>query len=150
MSDSEDSTTLFRAGPYRVVQRFDMALLTWPGGELIVGDHSLTDPQCAAINAARRWCVSGGQGLEICHFDDGLPQGPDAPAADRVKLLSLWRHENPPPDGQRYWFVARVWLERDDLVRVLVNPSPGDVGVYEVDVRSLHWTALWRCAIEAP
>ena len=142
MSDSEESTELCRSGEYRVFQMFDMALLTWPDGELIVGDHCDTDAQCAVINAARGWCVSGGQGLEICHFDDGLPRGPKEPDPNRVKRLNLWRDQNPPPDGQKYWFVAKIWLDHENLVRVLINPSPGDVALCEVDVRTLRWRRL--------
>lgn len=144
MSDSEGSTELCRSGEYRVVEMFDMALLTWPDGELIVGDHCYTDPQCAVINAASGWCASGGQGLEICFFEDGLPQGPNKPDPNRVKRQNLWRDQNPPPDGKKYWFVAKIWLDNRDLVRVLINPSPGDVGMYEVDVRTLRWAPLWR------
>src|ERR1700734_3209838 len=122
MSFPDDTTTICTSGDYRMVQIFDMAQLTWPEGSLVVGDHCYTDPQCAVINETKGWCVSGGQGLEICLFEDGLPHGPDTPDFNRIKWQSLWRNENPPPDGARYWFVANIWLYEDDLVRVVVNP----------------------------
>ncbi len=108
----------------------------------MVGDHCHCDPTCAVVNAAGGWCLSGGQGLEIRLFEDGLPQGPGTPDPNRIKTLSLWRHENPPPDGQRFWCVVGAWLYADDLVRVLVNPLASQAGLYEVDVRTLGWRRL--------
>lgn len=142
MSLSENSNDLCASSGYRVAQRFDMAFLIWPDGELYVGDHCHTDPQCAVINAENGWCVSGGQGLEICLFEDGLPRGPNVPDPARMKRLSLWRHENPPPDGERYWFVVKIWHYHEDRVRVLVNPLGPAAGLYEVDVRTLQWERL--------
>lgn len=142
MSDSMDSTELCRSGDYRIVRVFDMALLKWPYGELIVGDHCRTDPQCAVINAAGGWCVSAGQGLEICLFEDGLPQGPDELDPNRVRRLNLWRDQNPPPNGEEYWFVSKIWLDREDFVGVAVGRLDGEVNLYQVDVRSLRWKQL--------
>ena len=126
---------------YQVEERFDMAYLIWPGGELFIGDHCYTDLQCAVINVEDGWCVSGGQGLEICIFEDGLPRGSNVPDPTKVKRLHLWRQENPPPDGENYWFVANIWYYLDDRVRVLVIRWVA-AGLYEVDVRIL-WERLW-------
>jgi hypothetical protein len=145
MPPSNDTTELCRSGEYRIEEIFDMAVLFWPGGELEVGDHCYTDPQCALINAEKGWCVSGGQGLEICLFENGLPKGPqDFNAADPqgLKRTGLWRHGNPPPDGQRYWWVSNIWLLDGDLIRVLVNPLGPGAGLYDVDVRTLNWQRL--------
>jgi hypothetical protein len=133
---------LCRSGDYRILERFDMAFLAWPEGELIVGDHCHTDPQCAAINPESGWCVTGGEGLEICLFADGLPHGSHPPDPPRIKWSHLWRAENPPPDGARYWFIAGVWHYHADLVRVLVDPLGDNAGLYEVDVRTLRWIRL--------
>jgi hypothetical protein len=141
MPRPDDSTELCRSGEHRIVEMFDMALLVWPGGEMIVGDHASTDPQCALINAEKGWCVSGGQGLEICLFEDGLPQGAALPESHRIQRLRLWRDDNPPPDGERFWFVADVWPEENDLLRALVNTS-GQSAFYRVDVRTLRWQKL--------
>jgi hypothetical protein len=138
----EKSECLDRDGDYSIVDRFDMAFLVWPDGELIVGDHCHCDPTCAVVNQIGGWCVSGGQGLDIRLFEDGLPQGPDTPDPNRIKTLGLWRHENPPPDGQHFWCVVGAWLYAGDLVRVLVNPLGTEAGLYEVDVRTLSWRRL--------
>jgi hypothetical protein len=140
MSFPDDTTEMCRSGDYRMVQIFDMAQLTWPGGEMIVGDHFYADPQCAVIDEARGWCVSGGQGLEICLFEDGLPRG--AADSTQVKRLHLWRNENPPPDGDRYWLVTQLWHLEDDSIRVHVNSPGKGPGLYEVDVRTLEWRHL--------
>ncbi len=145
MPPSEYTTELCRSGEHTIRQIFDMAVLFWPGGELIVGDHCHTDPQCAVINAEMGWCVSGGQGLEICLFENGLPEGPqepNAPDPEGLKRIGLWRDHNPPPDGQRYWWVSNIWLFDKDLIRVLVNPLGPGAGLYEVDVRTLRWQRL--------
>jgi hypothetical protein len=142
MTDSEDTTELCRSGDYRIVEMFDMALLVWPGGEMIVGDHCYTDPQCAVVNIDRGWCVSGGEGLEIRLFADGLPKGSSVPDSQRVSELGLWRHPDLLPDGQRYWFVSKIWLREDDLIGALVHPSRNEEVVYEVDVRTLRWARV--------
>src|SRR5665213_2889236 len=64
------------------------------------------------------------------------------PLAARVKRLFLWRHENPPPGGERYWFIVKIWHYHEDVVRVLVNPLGEGAGLYEVDVRTLRWARL--------
>jgi hypothetical protein len=133
---------LCRSGDYRVLERFDMALLAWPEGELIVGDHCRTDPQCAAISIESGWCVTGGEGLAICLFADGLPHGPNPPDPARITWSYLWRHENPPPGNAPHWFVAEIWRKRDDLIDVRVEAGGEEAGLYEVDVRSLRWARV--------
>lgn len=139
MTESEQATELCRSGIYSIVQVFDMAVLVWPKGEMIIGDHGIIEPLCAAMNPEKGWCASGGQGLQIVLFKDGLPQ--EATEPHPVTRLSLWCNENPPPDGERFWCVADIELCGGDHIRASAASRKG-VCNYEINVRTLDWKLL--------
>src|SRR5437763_17210482 len=85
-------------GERRIEHAYETATLAWNGGSIAIGDH-YGDPDCAVINVEGGWCVTGGEGLVVCHFEGGLPAGPAPYAATRLTILELWRRGNPPPSG---------------------------------------------------
>jgi hypothetical protein len=133
------SPVLFVDGEYRIESFCEDARLVWSGGSIDIGHH-YGEPGCALINADAGWCVTGGEGLVICHFEGGLPKGPTRFPVERLKNVKLWRPGNPPPSGAHdYWSVEGIWFYQNDLIRVVVNPLDEHAGLYEVDVKTLVW-----------
>ncbi len=138
-------------GDYSICGGFENAYLSWDGGGVDIGDH-YGHPTSAIMDAAQGWCVTAGEGLEICFFEHGLP-GPDKPIEDYpFRTQVLWRHGNPPPDGQMCWFVEKLWFAESEagadgrpvrvLLQVLVEPGTARAGLYEVDIVSLAWRRI--------
>jgi hypothetical protein len=119
---------------YVIEHEYELAYLRWSGGTYPLGEH-YGDPMCAVMNTPDGWCVTGGQGLVITIFEDGLPEGGTQVAPQHVRQTELWR---PPPSGD-VWYVFGVWYAGDDRVQAAVDPGSDHAGLYEVNVRTLAW-----------
>jgi hypothetical protein len=140
MPRADTKTVLAADGEYRIEHFYENVALVWRGGSADIGDH-YGDPTCAVINSSAGWCVTGGEGLVICHFEGGLPRGPGRVSSKRLKMLELWRRGNPPPQSA-FWSVQGAWLYQDDAVRVVVDPSSEHAGLYEINVTTLAWRKI--------
>jgi hypothetical protein len=132
-------TTLCRDGDYVIEHEYEQTYLRWPGGAYPLGDH-YGDPTCAVTNAVDGWCVTGGEGLVITLFEDGLPAGGALGGDRKSRQAALWRRRDgvSPPEGPA-WFIYGAWFAGGDLVQVAVDPGSDHAGLYEVDVRTLAW-----------
>jgi hypothetical protein len=148
---SDNRQILCFEGAYTINGGYENVYLRWDGGGVDIGDH-YGHPTAAIMDVAQGWCVTAGEGLEICHFERGFP-GPGRPVEDfPFRTLELWRHGNPPPDGQTCWFVEKLWFAESELdadgkpssilLHVLVDPGGKSAGLYEVDVVSLAWRRI--------
>lgn len=137
----EDNNVLCSDGDYTITHSHEDAFLIWPADRLVVGDH-YGNPTCAIINLSDNWCLTGGEGLVICRFEDGFPSGAAPSTLARMTVTELWRRANPPADGSEAWDIEGAWLFEGDIARILVDPLSPNAGLYEVDVRTLAWRRM--------
>jgi hypothetical protein len=133
-------TILCRRGIYAVEHEYEYCYLTWPGGSLLIDEH-YGDP-VGAVLSEDGWCVIGGEGLGVILFERGLPVPGRRFDPTDVTQKELWRRANPPPSGDKCWFVENLWFAGPYRVRAVVDPQNPHAGTYEVDVRSLTWTRV--------
>lgn len=126
-------------GDFAIEHEYEQSFLRWPGGVQLIGDH-YGDATCAVMSTIDGWCATGGEGLVITLFEDGLPERNEPSGARKIRQSALWRARDgvPPPSGKA-WFVFGAWFVRDHLIQVVVDPGSDHAGLYEVDVRTLAW-----------
>jgi hypothetical protein len=148
---ADDRSTLCFAGAYSIRYSHEEAYLRWEGGSLNIGDH-YGNPNTAVMDVVQGWCVTGGEGLEICFFDNGFPKPGEPIVNYPFRILELWRGANRPPDGRPCWFVEKLWFAESEweidgklshvLLHVAVEPGTASAGLYEVDIVKLSWRRI--------